>query len=115
MFNQTIEGIQLQVDVKGMAPDASPVTATRPEMMRRMKDMASMGGGMASWYANMPDEVQLTINGNHPLCRQLLSESNEEQRQWTVRQLTDLSLLSQGLLKGADLSRFVERSMQKMF
>lgn len=114
MFNQPVEGIQLQVEVKGMAPDTSPVTATRPELMRRMKDMASMGGGMASWYANMPDEVQLTINGNHPLCRQLLSEDNEERRQWIVRQLTDLSLLSQGLLKGAELSRFVERSMEKM-
>jgi molecular chaperone HtpG len=114
MFNQSIEGIQLQVEVKGLSPDASPVTATRPEFMRRMKDMAAMGGGMSAWYANMPDEVQLTINGNHPVCRQLLAEDNEENRQWVARQLTDLSLLSQGLLKGADLSRFVERSMEKM-
>jgi molecular chaperone HtpG len=114
MFNQSIEGIQLQVEVKGLSPDASPVTATRPEFMRRMKDMAAMGGGMSAWYANMPDEVQLTINGNHPVCRQLLAEGDEENRQWVARQLTDLSMLSQGLLKGADLSRFVERSMEKM-
>ena len=49
----------LQLIVKGLSPDAAPVVATRPEFMRRMKDMANVGGGMASFYAQMPDEVTL--------------------------------------------------------
>jgi molecular chaperone HtpG len=113
-FSQKVEGVNIQVEVKGLSPEASPVTATRPEFMRRMKDMAAVGGGMSAFYANMPDEVQLTINGNHPVCRQLLNETDEQQKQWITKQLTDLSLLSQGLLKGADLSKFVERNIQKI-
>jgi molecular chaperone HtpG len=113
-FSQKVEGVNIQVEVKGLSPEASPVTATRPEFMRRMKDMAAVGGGMSAFYANMPDEVQLTINGNHPVCRKLLNETDEQQRQWITKQLTDLSLLAQGLLKGADLSKFVERNIQKI-
>jgi molecular chaperone HtpG len=113
-FSQKVEGVNIQVEVKGLSPEASPVTATRPEFMRRMKDMAAVGGGMSAFYANMPDEVQLTINGNHPICRRLLSEADEQQIHWITKQLTDLSLLSQGLLKGADLSQFVERNIQKI-
>ena len=63
LFNKPMEGLQLNVEVKGLSADSVPVMATRPELMRRMKDMAAMGGGMGAWYANMPDEVQLTING----------------------------------------------------
>ncbi|MEO5991226.1 MAG: hypothetical protein ABIP68_06285, partial [Ferruginibacter sp.] len=54
----------ITVEIKGLGTDAAPVTATRPEQMRRMKEMAAMGGGMAQFYAQMPDEVNLTVNGN---------------------------------------------------
>jgi molecular chaperone HtpG len=67
LFEFQVPQITITVDVKGLSKDAAPVIATRPEFMRRMKDMASMGGGgMTAFYAQMPDEVNLTINGNHP-------------------------------------------------
>lgn len=74
--------------------------------MRRMKDMAAVSGPMGSFYANMPDEVTLTVNGNHPIYQQLLKEGNTEVKEKSVRNLADLALLSQGLLKGAELTSF---------
>jgi molecular chaperone HtpG len=100
--------------VKGLTPDAPPVVATRPEMMRRMKDMAAAGGGMAAFYANMPDEVTLTVNGNHPIFTQILKESDAQRQEQLVRNLADLALLSQDLLKGNELTRFIERSVDLM-
>ena len=55
--------------------------------MRRMKDMAAVGGGMASWYANMPDEVHLTVNGNHPIVRSVLAESDADKQEKLVSNL----------------------------
>jgi molecular chaperone HtpG len=114
LFNVPVNGLQVSVDVKGLSPDAPPVMATRPEFMRRMKDMASMSGPMGSFYANMPDEVNLTVNGNHPLYRGILQSTDEEARKKQVRNLADLALLSQGLLKGASLTEFINRSIELM-
>jgi molecular chaperone HtpG len=100
--------------VKGLSEDSNPVTATRPELMRRMKDMAAIGGGMSAWYASMPDEVNLTINGNHPIFKNILKEANQEKQEKIVRNLADLALLSQGLLTGNNLTSFISRSVELM-
>jgi molecular chaperone HtpG len=114
LFDKPKEGLNIQVDVKGMGAGAPPVTATRPELMRRMKDMAAVGGGMASWYANMPDEVHLTVNGNHPIVRSVLAESDADKQEKLVSNLADLALLSQGLLTGNQLTNFINRSVEMM-
>lgn len=114
LFDKPLEGMHLNVEVKGLSDNASPVTATRPEQMRRMKDMASMGGGMAAWYANMPDEVNLTINGNHPIFKSVLSEADATKQDKIVKNLADLALLSQGLLTGNNLTCFISRSVELM-
>jgi molecular chaperone HtpG len=114
LFNKQVEGLHLQVEVKGLSAGTIPVTATRPELMRRMKDMASVGGGMASFYANMPDEVNLTINGNHALIKSILEEQNVDRQEKMVKNLSDLALLSQGLLKGNQLTEFINRSVEMM-
>lgn len=112
LFEFQVPEITLTVDVKGLSKDAAPVVATRPEFMRRMKDMASMGGGgMTAFYAQMPDEVNLTINGNHPIFQALLKESDIDKQQKQARNLADLALLSQGLLNGAELTNFINRSV----
>jgi molecular chaperone HtpG len=100
--------------VKGLSVDSDPVIATRPEFMRRMKDMGAAGGGMTAFYAQMPDEVTLTVNGNHPICGSLLKETDESLKKDRVRNLADLALLSQGLLKGNDLTAFIQRSVRMM-
>ena len=114
LFDKPMEGLNLHVEVKGLSADALPVTATRPEQMRRMKDMAGMGGGMAAWYAQMPDEVNLTINGNHPVFRGILAETAEGRQEKLVKNLSDLALLSQGLLTGNNLTSFINRSVELM-
>ena len=103
----------LNIECQGLSDGSAPVVITRSEMMRRMKDMAAMNPGM-SWYANMPDEINITINGNHPVYQQLLNDTNTEHRDEQVKQLADLALLSQGLLSGEALTAFVNRSVKLM-
>lgn len=114
LFEQPQEGVHVTVEVKGMSADAPAVTATRPEQMRRMKEMASMGGGMAQFYAQMPDEVNITVNGNHPLYQNILAEKEEAKQEKLVKNLADLALLSQGLLTGKNLTGFIARSVELM-
>ncbi|MDD2793967.1 MAG: molecular chaperone HtpG, partial [Sediminibacterium sp.] len=114
LFTLQIPELHVTTEVKGLSVDSAPVVATRPEFMRRMKDMGSAGGGMTAFYAQMPDEVTLTVNGNHPIYQTLLKESDEALKTRQVRNLADLALLSQGLLKGAELTNFINRSVEMM-
>jgi molecular chaperone HtpG len=114
LFEQPQEGLHINVEVKGLSNDAPPVTATRPEQMRRMKDMASVGGGMAAFYAQMPDEVTITVNGNHPVYKNILAQSETATQEKQVKNLAGLALLSQGLLTGKSLTDFINRSVELM-
>ncbi len=114
LFKVDIPDIMANVEVKGLSPELPPVIATRPEMMRRMKDMGAVGGPMTAFYANMPDEIQLTVNGNHPIYQKILKEENTETQHNQVKNLADLALLSQDLLKGNALTEFINRSVQMM-
>jgi molecular chaperone HtpG len=112
LFDLKVPDINMTVEVKGLSAEAPPVVATRPEFMRRMKDMAAVGGSMAAFYANMPDEVLLTVNGNHPIFQNILSENDKGKQEKFVHNLADLALLSQGLLKGNNLTEFISRSVE---
>jgi molecular chaperone HtpG len=112
LFTVTIADLHVTTEIRGLSPDTAPVIATRPEFMRRMKDMGAAGGGMTAFYAQMPDEVTLTINGNHPIYQSLLKESDVTMQAKQVRNLADLALLSQGLLKGNELTNFINRSVE---
>ncbi len=114
LFGLQIPDLHVTVEVKGLSTDAPPVVATRPEMTRRMKDMAASGGGMSAFYANMPDEVTLTINGNHSIFKNILILEDKGKQEKQVRNLADLALLSQGLLKGNSLTAFINRSVDLM-
>jgi molecular chaperone HtpG len=115
LFHIEIPELHVSVEVKGLSADSQPVIATRPEFMRRMKDMAmNGGGGMGSFYGNMPEEVTLTVNGNHPVFQKILGGENADRQQSEIRNLADLALLSQGLLKGNELTNFINRSVEMM-
>jgi molecular chaperone HtpG len=115
LFHVEIPDLHATVEVKGLSAESAPVIATRPEFMRRMKDMAMAGGGgMGSFYGNMPEEVTLTVNGNHPVYQKILKEDDKDQQKNLVKNLTDLALLSQGLLKGNELTAFIIRSVEMM-
>ena len=114
LFSLQIADLHVTTEIKGLSPESAPVVATRPEFMRRMKDMGAAGGGMTAFYAQMPDEVTLTVNGNHPIYQTLLKEKDTAVQQKQVRNLADLALLSQGLLKGNELTNFINRSVELM-
>ena len=114
LFDFKVDNVTINVEVKGLSADAPPVVATRPEFMRRMKDMASMSGPMGSFYANMPDEVLLTVNGNNSIFTAILGDDHAEKQTKQVRNLADLALLSQGMLKGSELTAFITRSVELM-
>ena len=111
LFSVDIPSLHVTVEVKGLSPEAMPVVATRPEFMRRMKDMAALNGSMGSFYANMPDEVTLTVNGNHAIYPVVLEEKDSDKQKKLIHNLADLALLSQGLLKGVELTNFIQRSV----
>ena len=171
------EKIHYNISFEAMAPEEDPVTITRDEFMRRMKEMAQVsGGGMMQFYGQMPDSYTIAINGNHPLVAEILGDvekncgekvastdkkiesldsqlaslakltegkkdeelTPEERTQRDdlqrkvsdlraqrsdilraegsenvlVKQLIDLALLSNGMLKGENLTAFIRRSVK---
>ncbi len=110
LFTKQVHTPGVKIECKGLSVESQPVIITRPEMMRRMKDMASMNPTM-SWYANMPDEIIMTINGNHPIYPSILNESDSTMQENKIKNLADLAMLSQGLLVGEDLTAFIKRSI----
>jgi molecular chaperone HtpG len=94
-----------------MAPDQLPVVITMSEWMRRMKDMAKTGGGGFGFMGNMPDNYNVSINGNHPIIQKILKAEGEEKQVTLAKQAYDLGLLSQNMLTGADLTNFIKRSV----
>ncbi len=90
----------------------APMLITKPEFMRRMKDMSAMGGGGMNFYGSLPDMHNLIVNSNHPLITKILNEQNEEKQKALMKQTADLAMLSQGLLKGEELTKFIKRSVE---
>ncbi len=110
IFEKAIAKPAYKIEVESLNPEELPVTITMDEFMRRMKEMAAMGGGMG-FYGSMPDNYKVIINGNHKLISRIASEENEELQAQLSKQAFDLALLSQGLLTGAELTDFVKRSV----
>ncbi len=110
IFDKAINKPAYKVELESLNPDELPVTVTMDEFMRRMKDMAAMGGGMG-FYGSMPDKYNVIINGNHKLISRILQDENEDVQAQLAKQAFDLALLSQGLLTGAELTEFVNRSV----
>ena len=113
MVESQVEKQKFTVVMENMDETQAPLTITQNEFMRRMKEMSEMGGGgMASFYGEMPDNYNLVVNTNHPLMSEVLNEKDVEKQTEILSQLKDLALLSQGLLKGEALNNFVKRSIE---
>lgn len=110
-----IEGVvpkeQFMVVFESLSEKDAPMLITRPEFMRRMKDMNALGGGM-NFYGNLPEMYNLVVNSNHPLITRLVKETDTDKKQTLAKQASDLALLSQGLLKGEQLTNFIKRSVE---
>jgi molecular chaperone HtpG len=111
VFEGAIQNPNMKVEVESLSPEELPVHVTMDEFMRRMKDMAQMGGGM-SFYGALPDNYKVAINGNHPLISRIAQLEDKEEQTKLAKQAFDLALLSQGMLTGSELTEFVKRSVQ---
>jgi len=111
VFEKAITKPGFNVEIVGLNPEELPVTVTMDEFMRRMKDMAQMGGGM-SFYGSMPDNYKVAINGNHKLIAKILETTDADVQAKLAKQAMDLALLAQGMLTGAELTEFVSRSVE---
>ena len=106
-----IDKQKFTVVMDSMESDEEPMLITQNEFMRRYKEMSAMGGG-AGFYGEMPESYNLVVNTNHPLIGQILNEGDAEKQKQLIHQLTDLALLSNGLLKGEALTKFIKRSVE---
>jgi molecular chaperone HtpG len=112
VIGKVIENKEFIVTFESLSPDEMPMLITRPEFMRRMKEMQQLGGGMHT-FGGFPDTYNLVVNTNHPVVDRLNNnETPEEERGELIRQLFDLALLSQNLLRGEKLTTFVKRSVE---
>jgi molecular chaperone HtpG len=110
IFKKAINNDKAKLSTEALAADEIPVTITKNEFMRRMQDMAKTGGGMNMWGA-MPEQLDITLNTNHALMSKILKTEAEDDQVKLARQSYDLALLSQDMLKGSQLSEFIERSL----
>lgn len=110
IFEKAINDKNNSVTVQAMATDDLPVTITLPEFMRRMKDMQAAGGG-PMMFGDFPMSLSVSVNANHAMTKKILDAESDEAKHTLAKQAYDLALLSQGMLKGKDLTDFVNRSV----
>ena len=110
VFDKAINNKTYTVAIEPLAPSDAPVSVTMPEFMRRMKDMQATGGGGFNMFGSMPDNYNVTVNGNHKLVDKIIKAGEEGDKEGLAKQAFDLALLSQGLLEGKALTDFIKRS-----
>jgi molecular chaperone HtpG len=110
LFENSINKEKYNVQFESMSEENAPIVITQPEFIRRMMEQQKLGGG-GGFYGAFPEMFTMTINSNHPAVSGLTTKP-EKKQQATIKQLTDLALLSQGLLKGEALSSFIERNLK---
>jgi molecular chaperone HtpG len=108
IFTKVNESKSATVMLASLSPDDQPVTITRPEFMRRMKEMQMLQGMSMGDFG---DFYNVVINTNNPLIVNKLLKTEGEARDTMAKYLTDLALLNQGMLEGADLTAFVQKSL----
>ncbi|MFM7388922.1 MAG: molecular chaperone HtpG [Bacteroidota bacterium] len=111
LFEEAVNKEKYTVQLESMPESEAPILITQPEFIRRMMEQQRMGGG--GFYGAFPEMYQLVINENHPVMGKLLKMKSPRQKD-TVKQLVDLAMLSQGLLKGEALTDFIHRSVNGM-
>ena len=111
------EGNEYYVQAENLGAEAAPILITQSEFMRRYREMSAMGGGM-NFYGEMPQMYNIIVNMENPLVGKILTAAESHKDDLAafagnsdmLKQITDLALLANGMLKGKDLSDFIARS-----
>jgi molecular chaperone HtpG len=115
LFEGTVKekAAMAQIQLKALSPNEHPVLITKPEFMRRMMEMQAMSGNQG--FGNFPESYNVVVNTNSPLiAEKLLKMRKEEKKTEFVSYLFNLALLNQGMLKGAELSNFINKSLEHL-
>jgi len=109
-FEEVLPDQKSSIQLKALSPESHPIVITRPEFMRRMKEMQALSGmGMEG----MPDSMNVVVNANHPLiAEKLLKMRSPEKKEKFAKYLFNLARLNQGILKGEEMSEFIEESIE---
>ena len=112
-LTDTIPAEKFSVQLEAMDSKSNPFIITEPEFMRRMKEMQQNGGGGGMFgMGNMPDMYNLIVNTNHELVTEILNTKTAKKKERLVNQALDLAKLSKGILKGEDMTAFINRSYE---
>ncbi len=111
MIEELVKESGYIVQLEAMESKSLPFVLAQPEFMRRMKEMQQTGGG-GMMGGNMPGMYTLLVNTNHELITQILETKTGKKRERLINQGLDLAKLSQGLLKGEALTKFLQRSLE---
>jgi len=113
LLKEVIPSEKFMVQLESMDSNASPFIITQPEFMRRMKEMQQTGGGGGMFgMGNMPEMYNLIVNTNSELVGEILGTKTKKKQERLINQSLDLARLSQGLLKGEELTNFIKRSYE---
>ena len=110
LFENSINKEKYNIQFESMSEENAPIVITQPEFIRRMMEQQKLGGG-GGFYGAFPEMFTMTINSNHAAITGLVGKPDKKQ-QATIKQLTDLALLAQGLLKGEALISFIDRNLK---
>ncbi|MBL7830586.1 MAG: molecular chaperone HtpG [Saprospiraceae bacterium] len=107
-FKSVLRDEHAEITTAALSPDDQPATITKPEFMRRMKEMQAMQGMS---FGNFPDSFNLVINTNHPIYSQKLLKMEGDSQKELTNYLYDLALLNQNMLKGSELTKFISKTI----
>ena len=112
VLEEIVPKTNYSVQLEPLDSTAAPFIITQPEFMRRMKEMSQSGGGGMFGMGNFPEMYNLVVNTNSELATTILNTGDKSVQESLVKQALDLAKISQGLLKGEELTAFVKRSFE---
>ena len=110
IFEKAVDKDKFKIQFESMSETEAPIVLTQPEFIRRMQEQQKLGGG--GFMGAFPETYNMVVNSNHPKISEILNESKKTTQSKKAKQLADLAMLSQGMLKGEDLTNFVNRSIE---
>lgn len=113
-IEEAVNDTKFTVQVEDLESSDAPFIITQPEFMRRMKDMQATGGGGMFGMSGFPEMYNLVVNSNSELAAEILKNEDVETKNSKIKYALDLAKLSQNLLKGKDLTDFIQKSYQQL-